>query len=159
MYIISLIASTTSSSSTSTSTTSSSSTSTSTTSSSSTSTTSSSSPILKTTTTKHIYPNGFILNAFPLNSTNNATIKIGLTDSIEFFPNLYSYDLNNIVDPLSLIFNYYCILSENDPGDFSNNLYLISARIPLSQIQINSASTCFKTNGTVLIFIFKLYNL
>ena len=110
---------------------------------------------MPTTTTKYLYPNGFILNAFPLNSTiSNQTIKVGLTDYIAFFPSIYSYDLNNLIDPFTLTYNYFCILTDKYPDDFSLDLYSIKPNKVLTQEQINSANTCFKTNG-ICLFLFR----
>lgn len=115
--------------------------------SSSTTTSSSTSSVTTTTTTKYVYQNSFVLNAFPFNSTNNGRIQVGLTDFLTFLPCLYSFDLNKIVDPLSLAYNYYCILSKTDPGDFSQGLYALEKNTALTQDQIKSANTCFKTSG------------
>lgn len=95
-----------------------------------------------------------MLNAFPLNLTKNGRLNVSLTDFLAFLPCLYSYDLNKIVDPLSLTYNYYCILSDKYPGNFSQDLYSLRPNTALSQAQLNSANTCFKTNG-IIVFKFK----
>ena len=105
------------------------------------------------TTTKYLYPNSFVLNAFPINTTiENQTIKVGLTDSIAFLPSIYSYDLNDLIDPFKLGYNYYCILADKYPGDFSLDLYSIKPNTVLTHAKINTANTCFKTNGSSLFF-------
>jgi hypothetical protein len=146
---------TTSSTSSSTSSTSSSSSSSSTTTTTTSTSSSTSSTTTKpTTTTKYLYPNSFFLNAFPINTTieNQTIIKVGLTDLIAFLPSIYSYDLNDLLDPFKLSYNYYCILADKYPGDFSLDLYSIKPNKVLTQVQINAANTCFKTNGISLFF-------
>jgi len=153
-----------SSSSTTTTSTSSSTSSTSSSSSSSSLTTSmlnsyfSSTTTRPKTTTKYLFPNSFVLNAFPINTTiENQTIQVGLTDSIAFLPSIYSYDLNDLIDPFKLNYNYYCILADKYPGDFSLDLYSIKPNTVLTQVKINAANTCFKTNGSFFAFFFLIY--
>jgi hypothetical protein len=96
-----------------------------------------------------IVPTGFFLAA--LNSSNSLTI--GLSDSLLFMPVYYSYDLDKLTDPSLLDYNFYCILINKNQSmnNFNQNLYSIKPNVDLTNDQIQSYETCFKSKG------FKIY--
>lgn len=109
-----------------------------------------------------VIPSGFIVSAFDTQNgfiKINTSISLGLSDSVAFIPAFYSYDLDNLLDPNSLIYNFYCILAakNTNPNNFNQDLYSVKVGEELSQTKISSLDTCFKTTGKFLnetIFIF-----
>lgn len=105
------------------------------------------------TTFFRIIPNRFKVLAF-----DNRTIQlsnrlvIGQNEHLSFLPAYYSYNPDYYIDPNSLSYDFYCILTDfnaviNKSALINNTLYLIRPNATLSQEELNSPDTCFKSTG------------
>ena len=78
------------------------------------------------------------------------SLSVGPLDSISFVPAAFSIDPNSLVDPSSLNYSYYCILTDSNTNltsSFDQSLYSIQPNAVLSQDQMNAANTCFKSSS------------
>jgi hypothetical protein len=93
-----------------------------------------------------VEPASYVITAF----NQEINLSVDPLQSISFVPAFYSIDPNGIVDPKSLNYNYYCILinvNTVQASNFNQAIYAIQQNVDLTQDQINSESTCFKSTS------------
>ena len=102
--------------------------------------------ISNTTSYIQILPASFVITAF-----NQAVILlVDPLESISFVPAFYSIDPNGIIDPSTLNYNYYCILTDANTvqaSNFNQPIYSILPNVDLTQDQTNNDNTCFKSSS------------
>ncbi len=103
-----------------------------------------------------IISSGYKLSAFNSDIASDFKLTVGLLDTIAFFPVFYSQDFDNLIMFNQLSFNYYCILEDLNTDllqikSFDDNLHLIKPNEAMTNEQINSLDTCFKTKSIQII--------
>lgn len=92
---------------------------------------------------------------------SGANLTVGPFDSILFTPPFYSFDPNNVISPLTLNYQYYCILmnatSKVQPNNFNQSVYSIQPNVELTSEQINTPDTCFKSSSIINCFDSNVY--
>ncbi len=93
-----------------------------------------------------VLPADYLITAFSQAAVN---LLVDPLESISFVPAFYSTDPNGIVDPSTLNFNYYCILTDKNTvqeSNFNQPIYSIQPNVvDLTGDQINAINTCFKS--------------
>ena len=102
--------------------------------------------ISNTTSYIQILPASYVIAAF----NQKVNLLVDPLKSISFVPAFYSIDPNGIIDPSSLNYNYYCILTDANTAQASNfnqPIYSILPNVDLTQDQTNNENTCFKSSS------------
>jgi len=104
-----------------------------------------------------VVPTGFIVSGYPLPFLSMPTTDytLGPFDSVSLIPAFYSYDADFLVNRKTLYYKFYCMLADIVPTANSNNtnittdLYWMNPNGELTEEQINSDDTCFRSSGKI----------
>ena len=105
-----------------------------------------------------VFPGYFNVLGFP----SLANLTVDPMSAISFAPSLYSTDPNSIINPVSLNYKFYCILTDAtnavQPNNFNQMLYSVQPNVQLTSDQIKAPDACFKSSSLIKFKFFILFN-